>query len=110
MAFFILLISALPMLGQSTNQVIAIVGGTIMDGKGGQPILDGVLINTGKTISSVGTRNDTGIPANARFIEARGKFVTPGFIDTNVHLSLYGYPNRRFFYRHAEDARTSSRN
>lgn len=66
MAFFILLISALPMLGQSTNQVIAIVGGTIMDGKGGQPILDGVLINTGKTISSVGTRNDTGIPANAR--------------------------------------------
>jgi hypothetical protein len=29
------------------------------------------------------------VPKAARVIDASGKYVTPGFIDTNVHLSLY---------------------
>src|SRR4029079_16959334 len=29
------------------------------------------------------------VPKGARVVDAAGKFVTPGFIDTNVHLSLY---------------------
>ena len=30
------------------------------------------------------------VPGRARVIDGTGKFVTPGFIDSNVHLSLYG--------------------
>jgi imidazolonepropionase-like amidohydrolase len=29
------------------------------------------------------------VPKAARVVDATAKFVTPGFIDTNVHLSLY---------------------
>src|SRR6185312_14427604 len=40
-------------------------------------------------IVAVGQRASVSIPAGARVIDATGKFATPGFIDTNVHLSLY---------------------
>ena len=36
------------------------------------------------------------VPAGATVIDAAGKFVVPGFIDTNVHLSLYGGVNDRY--------------
>src|SRR6185369_14092604 len=36
------------------------------------------------------------IPTGARQIDARGKWIVPGLIDTNVHLSLYGGQNERY--------------
>jgi imidazolonepropionase-like amidohydrolase len=30
------------------------------------------------------------VPKDAQLVDAKGKFLLPGFIDTNVHLSLYG--------------------
>ena len=36
------------------------------------------------------------MPADARVIDAAGKFVMPGLIDTNVHLSLYGGVAERY--------------
>ena len=36
------------------------------------------------------------MPAGATVIDAAGAFVVPGFIDTNVHLSLYGGVNDRY--------------
>ena len=36
------------------------------------------------------------VPAGATVIDAAGPFVVPGFIDTNVHLSLYGGVNDRY--------------
>ncbi len=41
-------------------------------------------------IADVGPASSTPVPSGARELEAAGKFVTPGFVDTNVHLSLYG--------------------
>ena len=68
---------------------LAIVGATIVDGNGGAPIASGTIIIDGERIGAVG-RSDTAVPSDARVIDGSGKFVTPGFIDTNVHLSLYG--------------------
>ena len=43
----------------------------------------------GKRITEIGPRASVTVPRNARVIDAKGKFATPGFIDTNVHISLY---------------------
>ncbi len=75
---------------------VAIVGGTVIDGNGGTPIADAVVLIKGARISAVGPRSAVPIPADASQIDARGKWVIPGLIDTNVHLSLYGGQNDRY--------------
>ena len=68
---------------------LAIVGATIIDGNGGPPLADGTLLIEGNRITAVGPRSSIEVPDDAHVIDGAGKFVTPGFVDTNVHLSLY---------------------
>ena len=82
---------------------IAVVGATLIDGNGGAPVSDAVVLIRGKRIEAVGSRTSVTVPACARRIDATGKFLTPGFIDTNVHISLGGsmesnirYQDQRF--------------
>jgi imidazolonepropionase-like amidohydrolase len=74
---------------QSTPPAIAIVGATVIDGNGGVPLADATVVVVGDRIAAVGPRATTRVPAGAREIDGRGRFLTPGFIDTNVHVSLY---------------------
>ncbi len=67
-------------------QVVAVTGGTIIDGNGGSPIRDGVVVIKDKKIVSVGPRSSVTIPADAREIRVNGKYVLPGLMDGNVHL------------------------
>ena len=76
--------------GAVAQETIAVVGATIVDGNGGDPIENGVILIEGERIAAVGPSSSVRAPAGARIVDASGKFVTPGFIDTNVHLSLYG--------------------
>ena len=68
-------------------ETIAIVGGTIIDGNGGKPIKNGVIVIDNERIVAVGDRK-TAIPIDARKIEAKGKYIIPGLMDANVHLYL----------------------
>ena len=74
----------------------AIVGATIIDGTGNAPITDGVIVVSGARITAIGPRSAVTIPAGATQIDARGRWIIPGMIDTNVHLSLYGGQNDRY--------------
>ncbi len=78
-------------------QTVAIVGGTVIDGNGGEPIKDGVVVIEGARIAAVGGRTIT-IPAQARRISAAGKYVMPGLMDANVHLVLDMYPLTLYRY------------
>lgn len=69
---------------------LAIAGGTLIDGTGGTPIRDAVVLISEGRITAAGPRASITIPAGATLIDAKGKYVLPGLIDTNVHLSLYG--------------------
>ena len=78
----------------------AIVGATLIDGTGGEPVPDSVIVIQGTRITAVGPRSQVMIPAGARVVDAMGKYVTPGLIDVNVHLILTILPD---FYVKYED-------
>lgn len=69
--------------------VTVIRGGTVMTAAG--EVLPGgaVLIKDGR-ITAVGA--SVNAPAEARLIDAAGKYVTPGLIDTHSHLGVYPSP------------------
>ena len=75
---------------QADDQVVAIVGATLIDGKGGQPVPDASILIVGKRIKAVGPRSSVQVPSTAKVIDGAGKFLTPGFIDSNVHVSMFG--------------------
>jgi imidazolonepropionase-like amidohydrolase len=74
---------------QGTDAVVAIVGGTLIDGNGGPPVPNATVIIRGSRIAAVGPSATTAVPRGARVIEASGKYILPGFVDANVHVSIY---------------------
>jgi N-acyl-D-amino-acid deacylase len=69
----------------SPAEMVAITGGTLIDGSGRMPLNDSVVVVTGDSITAVGRRGQIKIPAGARVIDATGLVVAPGFIDTHNH-------------------------
>jgi imidazolonepropionase-like amidohydrolase len=72
-------------------QKLAIVGGYLIDGNGGVPIQNSVVLVEGDRITKVGTISDTEIPSGAKIINARGLTVSPGLNDAHVHVMLVGH-------------------
>jgi imidazolonepropionase-like amidohydrolase len=63
----------------------ALVGGTVIDGRGGPPIVDGIVLVRGERIEQVGRRDDVALPEEVAVIDTAGRFVLPGLIDIHVH-------------------------
>lgn len=70
----------------------ALVNGTIIDGTGGAPIENGVIVVKGDVITAVGARAQVSIPADAQMINVQGSAVLPGIINAHVH---YAYDESR---------------
>ena len=87
---------AASVLVESQGGITAITGATLIDGNGGAPIADSVVLVADGRITAAGPRSSTPVPAGATIINSAGKFVLPGLIDTNVHLSLYGGTGDRY--------------
>ena len=90
-------LSSLPLFSGNVAMAesVAILGATIIDGNGGKPLVDSAIVIEGNTIVQLGSRKEIDLPANVEVINAPGKFIIPGFIDTNVHIS--GYFQRELF-------------
>ncbi len=78
------------------QSITAITGATVIDGNGGPPMRNAAIVITDGRITAIGSRTSLSIPPGASLIDANGRFVVPGFIDTNVHLSLYGGTRERY--------------
>lgn len=74
------------------SNVKAIVGAVLIDGTGGSPISDSVVLVAGSRIQATGSRVNVPIPAGSEKINGAGKFLTPGLIDLHVHLGTRGGP------------------
>ncbi|HEX4933530.1 MAG TPA: amidohydrolase family protein, partial [Gemmatimonadaceae bacterium] len=71
------------------DTLIAFVGATVIDGTGNPPLGDGVVVVRGSRLAAVGARARTPIPRGARVVDVSGKWITPGFVDANIHASIY---------------------
>ena len=107
-AGFLLLATALPASAfQASQGAIAIVGATVIDGNGGPPLADATIVIEGRRIAEIGSRAAVQVPPGAQVIDGAGKYVTPGFVDTNVHMSLsfgrrWSETNARYWDRNAD--------
>lgn len=70
---------------------IALVGGTLIDGFGGPPIRNSVILVEGERITRVGTVETLPVPAGTQLISTEGMSVLPGLWDMHVHLMLNGH-------------------
>src|SRR5689334_13420164 len=66
----------------SQNGALGIEGGTLIDGNGGGPVRDAVVVIEGNKITAVATKGKVSYPANATIIRADGKFILPGLFDS----------------------------
>ena len=75
----------------SFAQVKALVGGTLIDGFGGRPLQNSVIIIEGERIKSIGQVGRLEIPKDAEIISTEGMSVLPGLWDMHVHLMINGH-------------------
>jgi imidazolonepropionase-like amidohydrolase len=69
----------------------ALVGGTLIDGYGGPPIPNSVILIDGEKISAVGQLGILPVPQDAQVISTTGMSVLPGLWDMHVHTMLSGH-------------------
>ncbi|MGH9349697.1 MAG: amidohydrolase family protein [Vicinamibacterales bacterium] len=70
---------------------LAVVGGFLIDGFGGPPKPNAVVLVEGDTIVAVGEEGRLAVPPGAKVVDANGFTVMPGLIDTHVHLDIIGH-------------------
>jgi imidazolonepropionase-like amidohydrolase len=75
----------------SHSQTKALVGGTLIDGFGGKPLPNSVVIIEGERIRAIGQIGSIEIPKNAEVISTEGMSVMPGLWDMHVHLMINGH-------------------
>jgi imidazolonepropionase-like amidohydrolase len=78
--------------------VKVIKAGSLIDGKGGHPIKNGVVLvgDDGKIIN-VGEAAKVAIPSGSEVIEATGKTIIPGLFDAHCHLMISQSLEKRLF-------------
>ena len=86
-----------------SNHALAILGATLVDGRGGPPLSNSVVIVRGDRIASVGMRNSLAVPAEAEFFDAKGLTLVPGLMDSHFHIER-DYELPRLFLAHGVTA------
>jgi len=76
-------LSAMP--GNAQGQALVIEGGTLIDGTGGTPLRNAVIVMEGDRIRAVGTKGQVSYPPNARVIQADGRTILPGLFECHIH-------------------------
>jgi imidazolonepropionase-like amidohydrolase len=85
------LLSSLLGLASAEAKVTALVGGRLIDGWGGAPVNNSVILVENERIKAVGTAETLAVPAGADVVDLRGMSVLPGLWDMHVHTMLLGH-------------------
>jgi imidazolonepropionase-like amidohydrolase len=73
----------------------ALAGATLVDGTGGPPVPDAVVILRGGRIDCAGTRAQCPPPKGIDLLDLKGLWITPGIVDAHVHFSQTGWADGR---------------
>ena len=60
------------------GRTLALVGGRLIDGYGGRPLEDSVVLIEGERITAVGRVGELAVPAGAEVVSTEGMSVLPG--------------------------------
>lgn len=75
----------------SFGETLVLAGGRLIDGYGGAPLENAVIVIEGNTIRQVGAEGVVRVPDGARVIDTNGRTVLPGLMDMHVHLMILGH-------------------
>jgi imidazolonepropionase-like amidohydrolase len=97
--FFLSVVLALAGMSRAQTSPASLVlrGGILVDVVSAKEIRDSVIVIQGERIEQVGTEGSVAIPEGVEVVDARGKWIIPGLIDSHAHaqsadetpLSLY---------------------
>lgn len=73
-----------------TSPTLAIVGGQLIDGYGGEPLADAVVLIADNKIVKVGRESKVDIPADVRTVDVNGMTIMPGLWESHGHLFHLG--------------------
>lgn len=59
---------------------------TLITMKGDEIIQNGTVVITNNRITAVGSSNEIEVPAGAKTMDLKGKYIVPGFVDTHAHM------------------------
>lgn len=90
MRLLLFLFALLPFSLTSHAQYKAIVGATLINSNGDKPLNDAVILIKDNRIEKTGKAGKIKIPEGAIIIDAKGKYVIPGLIDSHVHFFQSG--------------------
>ena len=74
---------------------LALVGATLVDGNGGLPVPDSVVVVRGGKIECAGSRRECAVPEGIEVRDEKGNWIIPGLVDAHVHFSQTGWADGR---------------
>lgn len=85
------------------SNLLVLTGATVIDGLGGSPIPEAVVLVEGDKIKAVGAKG-TSYPSGATVVELSGKVIIPGLIDSHTHYEewmgeMFSQPRRNVHLR-----------
>jgi imidazolonepropionase-like amidohydrolase len=69
---------------------IALVGGTLINPATSQVLENSVVVIDGDRVTAVGSRKEMAVPTGSKWVDCKGRFILPGYIDTHVHFFQSG--------------------
>ncbi len=75
----------------ASGKPLALVGGTLIDGFGGPPLRNSVILVRGERIAAVGQVGSLAVPSDAEVVSTEGMSVLPGLWDMHVHTMIDGH-------------------
>jgi amidohydrolase family protein len=81
-----------PAVAQEAGSMWAITGATMIDGTGTSPMEHAVIVGQGERITCAGPPAMCPVGTGAAMMDATGKWILPGLIDTHIHPSWADRP------------------
>ena len=72
--------------------VIALEGATLMDGSGGPPLRESLILIKDGHVQAVGASGETSVPRGAERVNVAGKTIIPGLIDAHARVERWAAP------------------